>query len=476
MSRGYNMSDKINTVQITPRLGDNYSDVTIIFSDLRSSIAMKLHRVFLAWIVPYFDTLFLFSENLKRDQFIVSVEDAEVAELFIKSLYGQEIDLLSNCYTFLHFCKLRSYFCLDLDLEQLYKFKIPAENFELFLQVVNLPEVELDRRLIGMIRMNTPKGYTWEGINEGFKEEVMKKNKYIVSGHRRGNIKIWDPELIKKRGLVSKGCVKTLTDHTNLITSIVVTEDRQQVISGSDEGAIKIWEISSGECVKTLTGHTDWVESVVITKDRQQIISASTDNTIKIWDISSGECVKTLTGHINSVCSIVITKDHQRIFSASADNTIKIWEISSGECVKTLTGHTDWVMSIDITEDQQQIVSAGADRTIRIWNIDTGKCVKTLTGHSFWVESVVVSKNQKQIFSASADRTIKIWDVSSGECVKTLTDTERFKKIIMTEDQQRIISASEDRTVKIWDIATGKCVKTFTCNEDDGRFFSLSLF
>lgn len=434
MSRGYNMSDKINTVQITPRLGDNYSDVTIIFSDLRSSIAMKLHRVFLAWIVPYFDTLFLFSENLKRDQFIVSVEDAEVAELFIKSLYGQEIDLLSNCYTFLHFCKLRSYFCLDLDLEQLYKFKIPAENFELFLQVVNLPEVELDRRLIGMIRMNTPKGYTWEGINEGFKEEVMKKNKYIVSGHRRGNIKIWDPELIKKRGLVSKGCVKTLTDHTNLITSIVVTEDRQQVISGSDEGAIKIWEISSGECVKTLTGHTDWVESVVITKDRQQIISASTDNTIKIWDISSGECVK------------------------------------------TLTGHTDWVMSIDITEDQQQIVSAGADRTIRIWNIDTGKCVKTLTGHSFWVESVVVSKNQKQIFSASADRTIKIWDVSSGECVKTLTDTERFKKIIMTEDQQRIISASEDRTVKIWDIATGKCVKTFTCNEDDGRFFSLSLF
>jgi len=192
------MSDKINDfniIQLIPRLGDIYSDFTLTFSDPIRSISVKAHRNVLAWLVPYFDKLFTFADNLQKKEFNITVEDAAVAELFIQSLYGQRIDFTSGCYrdrdflccslehkkstfcyNFLHLCKLRSYFCLDVDLKKLYQVKVTEENFDLFLQVVNLPEIELNRRLIRTIKRNLPKDYEWEGINEEFKQEVMRKN------------------------------------------------------------------------------------------------------------------------------------------------------------------------------------------------------------------------------------------------------------------------------------------------------------
>ena len=466
------MSERINSVQLFPRLADVYSDVTITFSDSENSISVKAHRNFLAWLVPYFDKLFTFSENLRKKEFNVEVEDAVVAELFIHALYGQKIDLTSNCYIFLHLCKLRSYFCLDIDLEQLYKLKIPAENFDHFLQVVNLPEVELGKRLIRKIRRNLPKNYKWEGINENFKREVMKKEIVIISGENLGAIKIRDLDVIQ--GEIQEDSAKTLTGHTSSITSIEVTEDQQLIVSGSFDQMIKIWNASTGECIKTLTGHTDWITMIVITKDQQHIISTSNDLSIKIWSIVTGECVKTLTGHTDAIMTMVMSEDQRQIISTSLDNTIKVWNVASGECVKTLTGHTDWIMSFAIAKEQQHLFSASADRTIKVWNVDSGECVKTLTGHTDRVRKIKITEDQKQIVSASNDCTIKIWDISTGDCIKTMTGhTNWVTSIFITEDQEQIISSGSDWEIKIWNVATGECVKNLTGHEN--TIVSLSL-
>jgi len=411
------------------RLADVYSDVTITFSDPIRVISVKAHRNILALHVPYFHNLFTFGDNLQKKEFNIPVEDAAVAELFIESLYGQRVDFTSDCCTFLHLCKLRSYLCLDIDLEQLYQVKVPAENFDLLLQVVNLPEIKLNRRLFRTIKRNVPKDYTWEGVNEDFKQEVMRKEKYIISGGKK-EIKIWDLNVITEiRGeihqedLVSKALVKTLTGHTGWVASIVMTKDQQHIVSAGLDKSIKIWNLASGECVKTLTGHKDCISSIVLTEDQQHIISGSSDQTIKIWEAATGECVKTIIDHTDNVASIVLTKDQKHIVSAGTSKTIKIWHLASGECVKTLTGHTHYITSIVLTKDLQHIVSAGVDQTVKIWKIDTGECVKTLTGHTDLVLSIVTTEDQ-YIISASRNKTFKIWNIASGECVKTWTDDE----------------------------------------------------
>jgi len=469
-------------IQTFLRFGDKYSDVTITFYDQKERISMRLHRIFLAWKVPYFDTLFSFAENLQKKEFTIPVEDARVAELFMESLYGQlpqvtspqrgqEVYFTPDCYNFLHLCKLRSYFCLNVDLEGLYQIKVPPENFDLFLQVVSLPEIELSKKLIKTIRRNLPSDYNWEGINEEFKREILKREKYILMGYCN-DILIWNLYTIDEEDVNSENCAKILTGHKGQVKSVVITKDRKQIISGSEDETIKIWSMSSGECVKTLTGHRGQVKSIVIAEEQQQIISASADQTIKIWSMSSGECVKTLTGHTDWVSSMIITKDQLQIISGSHDKTIKIWNLASGECVKTLIGHTDWIKSIVFVENQQKIISASTDWTIKIWEVASGKCIKTMLGHTDSIITMVVTEDQEKIISAGGDETIKIWNLASGECVKTLTGhTDWVMSVVVTEDQEKIISSSDDGTVRIWNSSDGKCIKTLTDYTDVTLFY-----
>ena len=58
-----------------------------------------------------------------------------------------------------------------------------------------------------------------------------------------------------------------------------------------------------------------------------QIVCGSHDNSIKIWDIKSGKNIKSLGGHINVVSYVHLSQDGKKIISGSFDWTIRIWNL-----------------------------------------------------------------------------------------------------------------------------------------------------
>jgi WD40 repeat protein len=167
-------------------------------------------------------------------------------------------------------------------------------------------------------------------------------------------------------------------------------------------------------------GHKSFVTSIAITPNGQQIVSGSADSTIKIWDIKNGLCLSTLEGNSTTVAAIAVTPDGEQIVSGSDDSTIKIWGVKNGICQATLKGHSSIVGTIAVTPDGQYIVSGSDDSTIKIWDIKDGTCTNTLEGHSSIVWAIAITPNGHQIVSGSYDHTIKIWDVKKGTCLATL--------------------------------------------------------
>jgi WD40 repeat protein len=54
------------------------------------------------------------------------------------------------------------------------------------------------------------------------------------------------------------------------------------IVSGSVDITIKIWNPNDGTLKQTLNGHTNWVNALA-TLPNGDIVSGSSDKTIKIW-------------------------------------------------------------------------------------------------------------------------------------------------------------------------------------------------
>lgn len=87
-----------------------------------------------------------------------------------------------------------------------------------------------------------------------------------------------EPTWVNLKPIIESGwspCIQTLEGHSDSVRSVAFSHDSQQIVSGSDDGTIKVWDCKSGACTQTLEGHSDSVESVAFSRDGQQITSDS---------------------------------------------------------------------------------------------------------------------------------------------------------------------------------------------------------
>ncbi len=271
--------------------------------------------------------------------------------------------------------------------------------------------------------------------------------------------------------------VRTLTGHTDYVRAVAVTPDGRQIVSGSSDNTVRVWDLATGTLVRTLTGHTDGVtdgvEAVAVTPDGRQIVSGARDNTMRVWDLATGTLVRTLTGHTSTVWAVAVTPDGRQIVSGSWDNTVRVWDLATGTLVRTLAGHTDWVGAVAVTPNGQQIVG-GSGNTVYVWDLATGTLVRTLTGHTDTVGAVAVTPDGRQIVSGSGDETVRVWDLTTGALVRTLTGQPHagvntalgrsgaVRAVAVTPDGRRIVSGFQNGEGGVWDLATGALVRTLT--------------
>merc|ERR1712216_39621 len=101
----------------------------------------------------------------------------------------------------------------------------------------------------------------------------------------------------------------------------------------------------------TLAGHSHFVQDVKISSDGLFALSGSWDGALRLWDICTGRTTRRFVGHSKDVLSVAFSMDNRQIVSASRDKSIKLWN-TLGECKYTIgeqggaEGHTEWVSCV----------------------------------------------------------------------------------------------------------------------------------
>jgi WD40 repeat protein len=81
-----------------------------------------------------------------------------------------------------------------------------------------------------------------------------------------------------------------LAGHSGEVRWADFTDDSRRLLSGSEDGTVKIWDVTTGDSLATLRGHAGPVDWVGSRNDDSQIISLSrADGTVRIWNAATEE-------------------------------------------------------------------------------------------------------------------------------------------------------------------------------------------
>jgi WD40 repeat protein len=253
---------------------------------------------------------------------------------------------------------------------------------------------------------------------------------------------------------------RRFSGHSGWISSVCAGPGGRLALSGSADGTLKLWSMSSGRCLHTFEGHAEWVTSVGLSADGRFALSGSADRTLRLWQTDDGQCLRTFEGHTNWVLAAALSADGHLAVSGGGDGEVKLWDTAAGSCLRTLGGHEGAVLAVCWSADGRHILSASRDRTLLLWEADSGQLVRKFAGHSEKVLAAAISDDDCHILSGSADRTLKLWDAATGRCLRTFESHQGGVTSVCFSGGGGVLSGSEDRTVKLWQRTTGRCLAT----------------
>ena len=87
------------------------------------------------------------------------------------------------------------------------------------------------------------------------------------------------------------------------------------------------------------------------------LVSASEDGTIKIWDLETSKNIRTLEGHKYCVRSVAVSDDKNHIISGGDDGILRLWCFHTGKLISCFEAHTRGIRWVHIIQQQPSLVS-----------------------------------------------------------------------------------------------------------------------
>jgi F-box and WD-40 domain protein CDC4 len=100
------------------------------------------------------------------------------------------------------------------------------------------------------------------------------------------------------------------------------------------------------------------------------------DGAVRIWDLKTGECRHILTQHESLVALLSFSPSY--LVSAAADGSLCVWNPDTGELYRRLLAESGHVAAITTFQHDETKVVSGSNGVLRLWDIRSGTLVREL--------------------------------------------------------------------------------------------------
>jgi hypothetical protein len=194
-----------------------------------------------------------------------------------------------------------------------------------------------------------------------------------------------------------------------------------------------------------LKGHDGPVLRCVALSEKK-VLSCSEDGTIRVWDLVTKRQLRALLGHTGAVTDATLIQDG-RIVSSSADRSLRVWNLQSCVCEIALLDAHDGVIHGVRSLPSGNVASFGSDGTVRIWNLNTRECVHKIELSGGAVCKMALLPDGR--IACPDDQQLYIYNAELGTGETLRVGTSNVSGITALPDGRLLLAVGADNTFRI---------------------------
>ena len=232
----------------------------------------------------------------------------------------------------------------------------------------------------------------------------MPDGRSIISGWSDSKIRAFAPQSGKMLYTINNA-------HQQGVTAIAPAASCKQILSGGQEGQVKVWRIGpqSQSMIATMKQHKGPVNQIVMRRNDEECVSASSDGSCILWDLLRFVRANSMFASTFFKAAMYHPEEAQ-VVATGTNRKITWYDVYDGQARREIeASESGEVSTLDVSADGEQLVSGGADTTLRLWNYDEGNVVAVGKCHSTEITKARISPDQRRVISTSADGAIMVW-------------------------------------------------------------------
>jgi WD40 repeat protein len=290
--------------------------------------------------------------------------------------------------------------------------------------------------------------------------DVFSPDLATVAVHLRGDwqLGLWD--VMQQRKIA-------VLQHAAAINSICFSADGRQLVTGDDEGVVKIWDAETGglqhkiDCRSAKYWSLSGIQQVALSPDGLFLATGQQDGWLLLWQIQTETNLFDLIGHLDSVSILEFSPNGRTLLSGDFAGAYKLWDVATGREIADLCPESrkggrifparDWL------PDGKHFVFADESSKVRVLSLVSGQVVAEWKTDIWRPTSLRYNPAQpEEMVLAGATGVVGLWRMNPPQAYCSCRATQGATQIRFSNNGKWLAAGDAKGRIVVLDSATGK--------------------